>query len=478
MIPNRVIKVCIIFYLWAPHNLKGHSWDPTTAGPIFQNEPFAVVWNLPTARCEEHFGIALPLGDYGIVENKGNTFRGQNMTIFYKNKFGLYPYISSEGEWHNGGIPQKADLKEHLERASKEITELLHHGFRGLAVVDWEEWRPLWRRNWGPKIVYREASQQWVLERFPDLPAKEQSYLAEEEFEQAAKVLMERTLAVGKELRPQGLWGFYRFPDCFNDNWEKEKNYTGRCHPKEVQWNDRLKWLWEVSSALFPSIYLPPKLPSSKHQRYVHYRIREAFRVAQFGLKPPLPVIAYSRVSYRHSSRYLTETDLVYTIGESAALGAAGAALWGDLSYSSSLESCMSLHRYIVSTLGPYVVNVTTAARTCSQQLCYGNGRCVRQHPDELGAFLHLSPQQWEGEPTVTDFLDQEVSAWESFRCHCYPEWTGTWCERPQWREPITEVEFNLASQYHDICDAAHDNNVVKSNSCPPSIYDKKTELR
>ncbi|XP_015276481.1 PREDICTED: hyaluronidase-3 [Gekko japonicus] len=479
MILKRATWISIIFCLGASQHLKGHSLDQATAGPIFQNEPFVVVWNLPTARCEEHFGIALPLGDYGIVENKGNAFYGQNMTIFYKNKFGLYPYISSEGEWHNGGIPQKADLKEHLERFSKEIAELLYPDFQGLAVVDWEEWRPLWRRNWGPKIIYREASEQWVQERFPDLPAKERSYLAEEEFEQAAKVFMDRMLAVGKELRPQGLWGFYRFPDCFNDNWEKEKNYSGHCHPKEVQWNDRLQWLWEVSSALFPSIYLPPKLPLSKHQRYVHYRLREAFRVAKSGLKPPIPVIAYSRVSYRHSPRYLAETDLVYTIGESAALGAAGVALWGDLSYSHSPESCRSLHRYIVTTLGPYVVNVTTAARTCSHQLCHGNGRCVRQNPDDLGAFPHLSPQQWEREPTVTDFVDHEVSAWERFQCHCYPEWTGTWCERPQWTEPVQGVEFNLAPQYHYFYDTAHDNSVVgKSNICPPSIYDEKAELR
>lgn len=104
----------------------------------------------------------------------------------------------------------------------------------------------------------------------------------------------------------------------------------------------------------------------------------------------------------------------------------------------------------------------------------------MRQDPDDLGAFPHLSPQQWEGEPTVTDFLDQDVSAWERFQCHCYPEWTGTWCERPQWIEPLKGMDFNFPSQYYDICDnTAHDNSaVVKSNICPPSIYDENTEFR
>lgn len=304
---GTAVWICVALALGAFQPMRGHSWEQTSAVPIVQHAPFVVVWNLPTAKCQDRFGIHLPLGDYGIVENKGNAFLGQNMTIFYKNKFGLYPYISPEGKYYNGGIPQRVNLKKHLEKASKEITELLHHDFRGLAVIDWEEWRPLWRRNWGPKNVYREASKQWVWERHPYLSAEEQLDTAEEEFEQAARRLMETTLVMGKDLRPRGFWGFYRFPDCFNDNWEKEENYTGHCNPMEVKWNDRLMWLWNISSALYPSIYLSAKLPLSEHHRYVHNRLREAFRVAKFGLKQPLPVLPYSRVSYRQSSRYLTE---------------------------------------------------------------------------------------------------------------------------------------------------------------------------
>ncbi|KAM6470318.1 hyaluronidase-3 [Liasis olivaceus] len=471
MILERTIWIYITFCFAAVRPLAGNSWEQAAASPIIQHEPFVVVWNLPTARCQEHFGIRLPLEVYGIVENKGNEFHGQNMTIFYKNKFGLYPYISSQGEWHNGGIPQNVNLKRHLERATEEITELLNNDFQGLAVVDWEEWRPLWRRNWGPKKLYREASKQWVRERFHGLSPEEQSYLAEIEFEQAARVLMEITLALGKKLRPHGFWGFYRFPDCFNDNWEKEKNYTGHCNPKEVLWNDQLMWLWKVSSALYPSIYLPLELPSSHHQHYIHHRLREAFRVAQFGTEQPLPVIPYSRVSYRRSSRYLAEADLINTIGESAALGTAGVVLWGDLSYSWSLESCKNLHHYITTTLGPYVANVTTAAHRCSHQLCHGNGRCVRRRLSELGTFLHLDQQLWEGDLGTTDFQDQRMSVWEHFHCHCYPEWAGTQCERPQWIEPFDKPKHNRASQYNNVYDAKYDSDISGSNICPASIY-------
>ncbi|XP_067417307.1 hyaluronidase-3 [Emydura macquarii macquarii] len=472
---------CVLFHLGAIPLLRGHSWESASTSPLFQHEPFVVVWNMPTARCQRRFGVALPLKDYGIVENQGNEFQGQNMTILYKNKFGLYPYISAEGEHHNGGVPQKAHLRQHLERASAELTELLDPDFHGLAVVDWEEWRPLWRRNWGPKAVYKEASEQWVWERFPEMPSKTQAYLAEVEFERAAQELMEGTLAVGRELRPWGLWGFYKFPDCFNNNWQKGGNYTGECNATEVVRNNQLLWLWEASTALFPSIYLPPKLPGAARQLYVHHRLREAFRVARFGLKQPLPVIAYSRVSYRLSAGYLSEADLVHTIGESAALGATGLVLWGDNSYAHSAESCRSLRRYVARTLGPYVVNVTTAAQLCSRQLCHGHGRCVRRHPDDLGALLHLSPQQWDEDSGLTDRLGVDEPgqrAWVQFRCHCFHGWTGASCEKQGGTEPIRGPDCVVPSQYPDICLARHDSNAAGAEICPHSAHQGKTELR
>ncbi|NXX72466.1 HYAL3 protein, partial [Spizella passerina] len=115
--------------------------------------------------------------------------------------------------------------------------------------------------------------------------------------------------------------------------------YTGQCQPAEVQRNNRLGWLWAASSALYPSIYLPLALPPALRRRFVHHRLREALRVAARGAHGLLPVIPYSRLSFRRSARFLHLADLVHTIGESAALGAAGLVLWGDLSYSHSAVS-------------------------------------------------------------------------------------------------------------------------------------------
>lgn len=465
-------------WAWALFCL-GAPWASASASPLLRPEPFTVVWNMPTARCHQRFGVHLPLEDHGILENPGHTFRGPNMTIFYKNKFGRYPYISPEGQRHHGGIPQKVRLQEHLERAAAQITRLLPPDFHGLAVVDWEEWRPLWQRNWGAKAAYKAASEQWVRERFPELPAKKQARLAEAEFEGAARELMERTLALGKALRPWGLWGFYKFPDCFNSKRARRGNYTGECRAMEVLRNNRLLWLWEASTALYPSIYLPPRLPPDERQRYAHHRLREALRVAQFGLEQPLPVLAYSRVSYQHSAKYLSQADLVHTIGESAALGATGLVLWGDNSYSRSADSCRSLHHYITHTLGPYVVNVTSAARLCSRQLCQGHGRCVRRHPDELAAFLHLHPQPWGEDPLLTNRLGSEqpgLEAWGQFRCRCYRGWAGTSCEKRGWSEPLGGPDCIVPGQYPGSCVTMRGRNGAKT--CSEAAYKGKTELR
>ncbi|XP_014375518.1 hyaluronidase-3 isoform X1 [Alligator sinensis] len=476
-----IFWICVMRCIGAGQSLRGHGWERPSPDPIVQDKPFVVVWNMPTTKCQQRFGVALPLGDYGIVENQGNEFQGQNMTIFYKNKFGLYPYISQEGKPYHGGIPQKVHLKRHLEQASLKICELMHQDFHGLAVVDWEEWRPLWVRNWGTKRLYRETSVQWVWERFPELPVKKRALLAEVEFEEAAQVLMERTLTLGKALRPGGFWGFYGFPNCFNNNWEKEDNYTGKCSLLEMARNNQLTWLWEVSTALYPSIYLPPKLPESERRRYVHHRLLEAFRVARFNLEWSLPVIAYSRVSYRLSPKYLSEADLVNTIGESAALGVAGVVLWGDSSYSHLADSCKSLHDYITSTLGPYVMNVTTAAQQCSRQLCHGHGRCVRQHPQELGAFLHLDPEQQAEEPVLTNHLSMDQlghGVWQLFQCHCYHRWTGANCEKQVWTEPVRNPLSILPSQSQDVCVTGQDGNTLPSSEdCTNFAYNEKTDL-
>ncbi|XP_054072465.1 hyaluronidase-3-like isoform X4 [Rissa tridactyla] len=359
---SRQHRMVLALVLWACLVLATAGGESPAPEPLAGGQPFAVVWNIPTGRCQRGFGVGLPLGDYGIMENQDSHFAGQNITIFYKNKFGLYPYLSRQGVPRNGGIPQRIPLDAHLARVARDIDHLLRPTFHGLAVVDWEEWRPLWAQNWGAKRIYRVASEQWVRDRHGLLPVQRRLKLARQEFEQAAQALMEETLLLGRTLRPGGLWGFYRFPDCFNTNWAKEANYTGQCRLVEVRRNNQLGWLWAASSALYPSIYLPPALPPALRRRYVHHRLREALRVANFGANGLLPVVAYSRLSFRRSPQFLELADLVHTIGESAALGAAGLVLWGDMSYSRSARRSWHTRIPVPSSRGPHTALLPTHA--------------------------------------------------------------------------------------------------------------------
>ena len=42
--------------------------------------------------------------------------------------------------------------------------------YDGLAVIDWEQWRPLWETNWNKKRIYKVKSVENVRQRYPAWP--------------------------------------------------------------------------------------------------------------------------------------------------------------------------------------------------------------------------------------------------------------------------------------------------------------------
>ncbi|XP_036427197.1 hyaluronidase-2 [Colossoma macropomum] len=421
----------VLDYVAVAQNLK------STRGPLYPNKPLLLAWNAPTEDCGPRHGVHFQLDMFQIVASPNEGFTRQNLTIFYRDRLGLYPYFES-GTPVNGGLPQIASLTHHLEKMPEGIKKYIRDpNAQGLAVIDWEDWRPLWIRNWNAKNIYRNQSRLLVFKKNPTWDQGRVNKVAQQEFETSGRRFMLETLRQAKSLRPNQLWGFYLFPDCYNHNYHTSlEHYSGRCPDPEMARNDQLKWLWTESTALFPSIYIGSVLHSTPFARqFVRNRVKEGMRLASVGEGPARPVFVYTRPTYANELELLSETDLVSTIGESVALGAAGIILWGDASYASSNASCRSLNQYLQGLLGRYLLNVSTAAEQCSNYVCNSHGRCLRRNPD-TDTYLHLNAQSQTvvaqgsglkvtGQPRISDLQWMR----EYFMCQCFSGYQGDKCE-------------------------------------------------
>lgn len=421
-----------------------------TRWPLYSKKPLLLVWNAPTEDCTPRQGVKLALDQFDIVASPNEDFVRQNLTIFYKERLGSYPFYEQGLTAVNGGLPQQVSLTQHYEKMPKDVEKYIRDSqAKGLAVIDWEEWRPLWIRNWDSKDVYRNKSREMVKHKNPTWSHEQVSKVAQQEFELSARKFMLETLRYAKSLRPNQMWGFYLFPDCYNHDYRTGlDNYTGRCPIVEMSRNDQLNWLWMECTALYPSIYMGSVLRSTNHGRlFVRNRVKEAMRVASVGEGLTRPVFVYTKPTYIGQMTVLSEMDLVSTIGESVALGAAGVILWGDASYASNAASCSNLNEYLQGSLGKYLLNVSTAAELCSATLCKFHGRCLRKIPDK-DEYLHLSSSshsivKQNGQLKVRGAVGKaELTLFRThFKCQCYTGYRGEGCaQRVQGQNKASSV--------------------------------------
>ncbi|XP_078513302.1 hyaluronidase-5-like [Lissotriton helveticus] len=451
---HRVFWVSLCFV-----NLVSFSKSSTLrAPPVVDKYPFITIWNAPTEQCITHRKINLSLQLFQFVASPMKTAINQTLAIFYKDRLGSYPYIDEKtGDSINGGLPQLMDLSHHLKKTTDDITfympDIKQTGF---AVIDWEEWRPLWVRNWDLKHVYQKKSIELVRRQSPKLTSQKPLPIAKKAFQAAAKSIMEGTLSLGKLQRPAMAWGFYLFPECYNHDYKQyPHNYTGSCPDIEKKRNDRLNWLWKESTALYPSIYLGTALKSSPNAAlYSRHKVQEAIRVSTVHSRNPLPIYVYTRPVFTdRSDEFLSQEDLVNTVGESAALGVSGIVMWGGLTLSKSVVACQNLDTFLRDVLNPYIINVTLATNMCSELLCGGKGACARKSWNS-NDYLHLNPQVFEikteasgtysviGQPT-----EEEVQRLaDQFMCNCY---TGSDCQQQADLKSMTQLSICTTQ---DIC--------------------------
>ncbi|XP_029103328.1 hyaluronidase-4-like [Scleropages formosus] len=407
--------------------------------PLIGRKPFIAAWNVPFDMCASKHNVSANLELFHIQGSPRGIRRGQDVTIFYANRLGLYPFYTDEGAPINGGLPQNCSLESHLRKAHGDIDHYIpSEDFRGLAVIDWEYWRPQWSRNWHKKNIYRRKSRELVRRGHTNATAVQVEELARSWFEDSAAAFMRETLQLGTRTRPRGLWGFYLYPDCHNYNLHVH-NYTGSCPLLERVRNDELQWLWDSSTALFPAVAIRRSHANSLSNLYFsRCRVLESLRIAALSsLDYELPTFVYLRLGYKDEAMtFLTTRDLIHTIGESAALGAAGFVIWGDLNLTSSKHNCSRVKSFLDHRLGHYVTNVTRAAELCSHHLCRSNGRCARREP-RAPHYLHLSADAHRIEAlgggtfsVIGRHSRRELRLLaERFRCRCYQGYGGDRCD-------------------------------------------------
>ena len=139
--------------------------------------------------------------------------------------------------------------------------------------------------------------------RYPSVPDSLVEVMARMKFEAAAQQFMEGTILFVQKLRPKSHWGFYGFPNCYN-----EKN-AELCSNLTLKWNDHISWMFESSSALFPSIYLNDERKIN-HMSFVKYRLLEGLRHSRKSDGQIIPVYPYVRITYAVSEIYLNLVSL------------------------------------------------------------------------------------------------------------------------------------------------------------------------
>ncbi|XP_073326313.1 hyaluronidase-1 [Pagrus major] len=362
--------------------------DLGTAGParppLLSGQPFIIFWGIPDSSCS---GRQDPRS-FGM-EREGR------VAVFYEDTLGNYPYLVDKDTPVNGGLPQHTRLDSHLQKTQQDLEAALPAPrYLGLGVLRWAEWIPQWSRNRDRKTMYVEASRKLLKAFFPHWTPEEVEKWSQVDFEAAAQSVMMESLREVKRLRPKALWGVSPYPSCYTGDPAQTAlaNYTGQCPAAEMALNDELVWLWKRCSALYPLLTLEKLQGGTSGARlYLSNQIREAMRVSSLtGSAFDLPVFPLVKSVYASTNTFLSQADLVSTIGESAAMGTAGVVIWERRETKTERE-CQDLAEFVRQVLGPYSINVTTAARLCSASLCQGKGRCIRQNP-ESSAYLHLPP--------------------------------------------------------------------------------------
>ncbi|CAD5218152.1 unnamed protein product [Bursaphelenchus okinawaensis] len=352
---------------------------------VYANSEFKVYWNVPDHICNNRTHPE----DYGITVNQGHNFHGDKIVIFYEEQLGLFPFCAddkfdkkcymkaTECRYpRNGGVPQNANLTAHLAKVVFDINLLIPSvSFDGLAIIDYECWRPLYEYNYSNRNVYKKYSIELARQKYGINDSSAEN-VARYEFNSAAKKLFMETLRLAKQMRPFAKWGFWEYPICNYD-----AGYDGRidCWLQYRVYNEQLIDLLSLQDALYPRVYFTSKRHNdySTHTRQSIARIKEALRLNTLSFQVNKPIYPYIAFEYWKDGedQYYEADDICNSYNIPMLLGADGVIIWSTSNR--MIYRCNSIENYISNMLGPYTQAFLQLAKQCSIQNCNSHGTCT-----------------------------------------------------------------------------------------------------
>ncbi|CAB3240412.1 unnamed protein product [Arctia plantaginis] len=327
---------------------------------------FKVYWNVPTMQCKSKNIIFDNLFEkYGIIHNTDDIYRGNEIAILYDP--GNFPALiknSSTGEikYRNGGVPQEGDLMDHLQNFKKEMDKSIpNEDFSGVGIIDFESWRPILRQNFGSLTPYKDVSYDIEKKRHWWWNKQRIENEAKRRFNAAGRDFMHTTISLAKKMRPKARWGYYGYPQCFNRPYNSHPEECAEDIPGE---NNRIPWLWEDSTALFPSVYCADDVTGNRLAAFIKGRIKESERVR---VKPSTPILPYWWFRYRDGG-YFKEQDLETTFSTFHNSKASGFIIWGSSKDVNTKIKCTELKKYLTDILGPAVAKYTKVTRRINDE--------------------------------------------------------------------------------------------------------------
>lgn len=102
-------------------------------------------------------------------------------------------------------------------------------------------------------------------------------------------------------LRPNGIWGFYHYPYCY----DRHDVASEGCKDWVKSTNDRTPWLYRQTTAFYPSIYV--RADHVNVTGFVQARLAEALRIREaYGDPTRQPMYSYCRFNYTDTSFHYT----------------------------------------------------------------------------------------------------------------------------------------------------------------------------